>query len=91
MQDREEAEEGVIEEREVNDYDPKTKKMKAFQAGELAIIVDHMEENLQILTGFCRDHEYKRKRSNAWRQLVDEINNWNDQNQIGIVRSHNSV
>ena len=91
VEDREEGEDGAIEEREANDYNPKTKKTKAFQVGELAIIVDHMDENLQILTGFCRDHEYKRKRNNAWRQLVNEINSWNDQNQTGIVRSCNSV
>ena len=91
VEDREEGEEGLVQEREANDYDPKTKKTKAFQAGELAIIVDHMDENLQILTGFCRDHEYKRKRNNAWRQLVNEINAWNDQNATGIVRSCNSV
>ena len=89
--EREEEEEGTEQERTANDYDPKTKKTKAFQAGELAIIVDHMEENLNVLTGFCRDHEYKRLRNNAWKQLVDEINGWNDQQGTGIIRSWTSV
>ena len=86
--DRDEEEE---DERAANDYGRKTKKMNAFQAGELAIIVDHMDENLQILTGFCRDHECKRMRNNIWKQLVNKINAWNDQNGTRLVHSCSSV
>ena len=84
-------EEDTGEEVQANDFDPKTKTMKAFKGGELAILVDHMEDKLQLLTGFCRDHEYKRVRNNAWAQLVKEINTWNEQNGTGIVRSWTSV
>ena len=88
---RDEGQEGVVTGREANDYDPKTKVMKAFKEGELAIIIDHMDENLEKLTGHCRDHEYKRIRNNAWAQLVADINRWNDQNGTGVIRSHTSV
>ena len=84
-------EEDTGEELQANDFDPKTKTTKAFKDGELAILVDHMEDKLQLLTGFCRDHEYKRVRNNAWAQLVREINTWNEQNGTGIVRSLTSL
>ena len=89
--DEPQYEENDAEEAQPNDYDPKTKKTKKFKDGELAIIVDHMEENLETLTGHCRDHEYKRIRNNAWRNMVDDINRWNEQNGTGIIRGYISV
>ena len=83
---RDEGQEGVWTGREANDYDPKTKSTKAFKEGELAIIIDHMDENLEKLTGHCREHEYKRIRTSAWAQLVADINRWNDQNGTGVIR-----
>ena len=78
-------------EQEANDYDPKTKRTKAFLKGELGIIIDHMDTNLETLTGHCKGHEYKRLRDTAWRQLVQDINRWNEQNGTGVIRSRTSV
>ena len=90
-EDKGEEESGSTQEVQANDYDPKTKSTKAFKSGELAIIIDHMEENLEVLTGFCKDHEYKRVRNNAWAQLVHDINHWNQQNGTGVIRSRTSI
>ena len=88
---REDGEGLDVNEEKANDYDPKTKRTKAFLKGELGIIIDHMDANLETLTGHCKGHEYKRQRDSAWKQLVDDINRWNVQNSTGIIRSRTSI
>ena len=44
---------------EANDYNPKTKRTIKFQPGELGVIIDHLEKNLQNLTGHIKSNEYR--------------------------------
>ena len=81
----------VIQERAANDYDKHTKKTVPWKDGELSIIIDHMEDHYEYLVGHTKDNEYRRTRVNAWRRLLNEINNWNDVNGTQVVRSVKSI
>ena len=76
---------------EANDFDAKTKKTVKFKEGELSILIDHLDNNLDNLTGHIKNNEYHRGRRQAWRNLVDAINNWNQLNGTGLVRSAESI
>ena len=43
-----------------NNYDSKTKRTIKFQPGELGVIIDHLDKNLQKLTGHIKSNEYRR-------------------------------
>ena len=81
----------VIQQRAANDYNPKTKKTVAWQEGELSIILDHMDDYYDLLVGHTKDHEYRRTRVKAWQNLLNAINNWNELNGTGLVRSVKSI
>ena len=87
--------EGDVEEdfgaEQANDYDPKTKRTVKFQDAELGILIDHLDRNLQNLMGHIKNNEYRRGRRQAWRNLVDAINNWNAANGTGVIRSAKSI
>ena len=84
--------EGVlIQERPANDYNSKTNKTVAWQEGELSIIIDAMDDHYDMLVGHVKDHEYRRSRVKAWRNLLTAINNWNDLNRTNLVRSVKSI
>ena len=85
---------GVYEnfgEEEANDYDPKTKRTVKFKEGELGIVIDHLENNLQNLTGHIKSNEYRRGRRAAWKRLVTDVNRWNSDNKTGVIRSGASI
>ena len=58
---------------------------------ELAIILDHMENNLQKLVGNGKSAQYKKDREKAWQRLLDEINAWNDSEGTGKVQTYQKV
>ena len=94
--DAEEEESNVVEgvvvgNRPANDFDRRTKRTIAWQEGELSIIIEQMDDNLDVLFGHCKESEYRRTRVNAWKGLLDAVNNWNDQNGTGVVRSVLSI
>ena len=74
-----------------NDFDPKTKRTVKFKEGELGILVDHLESNLENLTCHIKTNEYRRGRREAWRSLVAAINGWNQSQNMGIIRSAASI
>ena len=78
-------------EEEANDYDPRTKRTVKFKEGELSILIDHLESNLQNLTGHIKTNEYRCGRRDAWRNLVNSINRWNRDNGTGAIRSAKSI
>ena len=78
-------------EEEANDYDPRTKRTVKFKEGELSVLIDHLENNLQNLTGHIKTNEYRRGRREAWRNLVNSINRWNRDNGTGVIRSARSI
>ena len=77
--------------REANDYNCRTRQTVKWKEGEMSIIVDSMEENLELLAGHTKGNEYRRKRINAWKKLMNSIHLWNEQNQTGVVRSYQST
>ena len=81
----------VIQDRPANDYDKKSKKTVDWQEGELSIIIDHMEDHYDLLIGHTKGNEYRRTRVNAWKRLLNEINNWNDVNATNIIHSVKSI
>ena len=81
----------VVGNRRANDFDKKTKRTIAWQEGELSIIIDHLDDSLDLLFGHFKESEYRRMRVNAWRTLLNAVNNWNDQNSTGVVRSVLSI
>ena len=84
----EDMEEIVNGGRQANDYNKKTKATVHWKEGEMACIVDAMEENLDLLVGHTRGNEYRRKRITAWRNLMDRIHLWNQQQGTNVVRSY---
>ena len=75
----------------VNDYDPKTKKTVMFKEGELSVLIDHLDNNLDNLIGHIKNNEYRKGRRAAWHNLVDAINIWNQANGTGLIRSAKSI
>ena len=49
----------VIEGPAPNDYNPKTRKTVLWKDGETLLIKDAMEENLDLLIGHVKSHEYR--------------------------------
>ena len=86
-----EQEVGDIEVEEPNDYNPATKKTIQFKEGELAIIVDHLDNNYESLFGHGRTHEYVRLKKKAWKALIEEVNNWNKSQGTGVIRGEKSI
>ena len=78
-------------EEEANDYDPKTKRTVKFQQGELGVIISHLENNLENLTGHIKTNEYRRGQRQAWKRLVNDVNRWNSDNGTGVIRSVASI
>ena len=81
----------VIEGPAPNDYNPKTRKTVLWKDGETLLIVDAMEENLDLLIGHVKSHEYRRARRNKWQSLLAAVNGWNEDNETGVVRSVTSI
>ena len=81
----------VIQERAANDYDKQTKKTVNWRDGKLSIVIDHMEDHYEHLVGHTKDNEYRQTRVNAWKRLLNEINNWNDVNGTQVIRSVKSI
>ena len=82
---------GDIDSVQPNDYNPETRRTVRYEDGELAIIVDHLDNHYEQLFGHGRNHEYVRDKKTAWTNLINEINNWNKTNNTGIVRGEKSV
>ena len=74
-----------------NNYNPKTRRTVKFQDAELGILIDHLDTNLDNLVGHIKHNEYRRGQRQAWRNLVDAINNWNLTNSTGLIRSAKSI
>ena len=96
QQDAEDDDGNVVEgvlvgTRRPNDFDKKTRRTIAWQEGELGVIINHLDDNLELLFGHCKESEYRRSRVNAWKSLLNAINNWNDQNGTNVVRSVLSI
>ena len=81
----------VNEGRQANDYNKEKKSTVYRKEGEIAIIVNAVEENLELLVGNIRGNEYRRKRIKAWKDLMNRIHLWNEQQGTGVVRSYAST
>ena len=81
----------VVGTRRPNDFDRKTKRTITWQEGELGVIINHLDDKLDVLFGHCKESEYRRTRVNAWKNLLNAINNWNVQNGTNVVRSVLSI
>ena len=59
--------------------------------GEIAIILDHMENSMSHLVGNGKSAQYKKDRRAAWDKLIDEINRWNEAQGTGKVRKYAKI
>ena len=64
---------------------------KWFKPGELAIMIQHLDSNYNVLFGNCKKADYKQQRVKAWQQLIDELNVWNVQANNEVERDMESV
>ena len=55
-----------------------------YKPGEIAIILDQMENNYNLLFGNCKKVLYKQDRVKAWKKLIDSLNLWNVQAGTGV-------
>ena len=58
---------------------------KWFQLGELGIMIHHLESNYNLLFGNCKKASYKQQRTKAWQSLMEALNAWNEQSEMGVV------
>ena len=62
-----------------------------YKAGEIAIILDQMENNYNFLFGNCKKASYKQDRVKAWKKLIEALNMWNVQAGTDVERDFESV
>ena len=44
---------------EANDHDPKTERTVKFKQRELGVLINHLDKNLENLTGHIKTNEYR--------------------------------
>ena len=71
--------------------DPNDPNSGWLQQGEVAIILDHMENRLNLLVGKGKSSQYKKDREKAWSKLLDEINRWNEAQKTGKIRRYSKI
>ena len=71
--------------------DPKPKQQIQYKKGELAIIVDNLENHYFDLVGNGKSADYKQRRDKAWSRLIDSLNEWNESEGYPVVREYDSV
>ena len=81
----------VIQAPKPNDYNPATKSTVRWQDGETVPILDALENSKDLLIGHVKDNEYRRIRLNTWAALLADVNQWNADNNTGVVRSVTSI
>ena len=64
---------------------------KWFKPGEIAIMIEHMENKYNMLFGNCKKASYKQQRAKAWQQLIDALNIWNMHAKTEVERDFDSV
>ena len=64
---------------------------KWYKSGEIAIMIEHLENNYNFLFGNCKKASYKQQRVKAWNNLMEALNLWNDQTGTDVERDLESV
>ena len=64
---------------------------KWYKSGEIAIMIEHLENNYNFLFGNCKKASYKQQRVKAWNNLMEALNLWNDQTGTDVQRDLESV
>ena len=62
-----------------------------YKKGELAIIIDSLENHYYDLVGNGKSADYKQRRDKAWGQLIQKLNDWNEEEGYPVVREYDSV
>ena len=67
------------------------RQTQLYKKGELAIIVDSLENHYYDLVGNGKSADYKQRRDKAWGQLIQKLNDWNEEEGYAVIREYDSV